>query len=79
MKMEIEVISFGRISEFIPNQKLHIAGIETTIGLQNYLEKTFPQLAGMKYKLALNKNLIQQDTEIRNGDRIAIMPPFSGG
>ncbi|KLT64334.1 MoaD/ThiS family protein [Pedobacter sp. BMA] len=77
--MEIELISFGRISEFIPNQKIQINGIETTSGLQNYLEKTFPQLAGMKYKLALNKNLVQQESEIRNGDSIAIMPPFSGG
>ncbi|RYD79435.1 MAG: molybdopterin synthase sulfur carrier subunit [Sphingobacteriales bacterium] len=77
--MQIELISFGKISELISNQTLETEGIETTDNLKEYLERTFPDLAGMKYKLALNKNLIQQNTEIKNGDSIAIMPPFSGG
>lgn len=77
--MEIALISFGKISEFIQNQKLEIDGINTTDDLGFYLEKEFPPLADMKYKLALNKNLVQQNTEIKNGDNIAIMPPFSGG
>lgn len=77
--MEIALISFGKISEFIQNQKLEIDGINTTDDLGFYLKKEYPPLADMKYKLALNKNLVQQNTEIKNGDNIAIMPPFSGG
>lgn len=77
--MQIELISFGKISDFISNQNLEIEGIETTDDLKKYLEKTFPGLANIKYKLALNKNLVQQNSEIKNRDSIAIMPPFSGG
>ncbi|RYD70390.1 MAG: molybdopterin synthase sulfur carrier subunit, partial [Sphingobacteriales bacterium] len=33
----------------------------------------------MKYKLALNKNIVQQNCAIKDNDSIAIMPPFSGG
>jgi len=76
--MEIEIISFGKISEFIGNQKMTI-DCGTTDELKTHLENIFPQLAGMKYKLALNKNLVQQNSEINNSDSIAIMPPFSGG
>ena len=77
--MQIELISFGKISEFISNQKLEIEGIETTDDLKKHLEKIFPNLANIKYKLALNKNLVQQNSEIKSSDSIAIMPPFSGG
>jgi len=77
--MEIELISFGKISEFIDNQKIEIGAIGTTDALRAFLEKNFPMLAGMKYKLALNKDLVQHDTQIHHLDRIAIMPPFSGG
>ncbi|NII83543.1 MoaD/ThiS family protein [Pedobacter riviphilus] len=77
--MEIEIISFGQITEFIKNQKVDIAGIRDTDTFKQYLEDRFPALKGMKYKLALNKNIVQQNTEILNQATIAIMPPFSGG
>lgn len=77
--MEIEVISFGKIAEFLPQQKISIVNISDTDELRVYLEKIFPDLAGTKYKLALNKNIVQVKTEINNNDVVAIMPPFSGG
>ena len=77
--MEINLISFGKISEFINIQKMDIKDIDHTDDLKNHLENKFPQLAGMKYKLALNNNLVQKNIEIKNLDSIAIMPPFSGG
>ncbi|TDQ11046.1 MoaD/ThiS family protein [Pedobacter metabolipauper] len=77
--MEIEIISFGKISEFIKPQKLEISGITHTDDLKVYLESSFPKLSGMKYKLALNKQIVQQNCEIANHDTVAIMPPFSGG
>jgi molybdopterin synthase sulfur carrier subunit len=77
--MEIEIISFGQIAEFINNQKIDIAGISDTDAFKQYLENQFPALKGMKYKLALNKNIVQENTEITNNATLAIMPPFSGG
>lgn len=77
--MEIQIISFGKISEFINNQNIDVEGISNTDELKLYLEQSFPDLAGMKYKLALNKNLVQQNLKIQDKDMIAIMPPFSGG
>ncbi len=77
--MEIEIISFGKISEFISNQKLSVSGISNTDELKVYLEQKFPALAGIKYKLALNKNIVQFSQDLSSHDIVAIMPPFSGG
>lgn len=77
--MEIEIISFGQITEFINNQKIEVYGIADTNSFKQYLEDRFPALKDIKYKLALNKNIVQQNTEITNQATIAIMPPFSGG
>lgn len=77
--MEIEIISFGKIAEFIGNQKIEITGINKTDELKAYLEASFPRLRNMKYKLALNKQIIQDNSAIANNDTVAIMPPFSGG
>lgn len=77
--MEIEIISFGKISEFISNQKLSVPGINNTGELKVYLEQKFPALAGIKYKLAVNKSIVQSDQNLASHDIVAIMPPFSGG
>lgn len=77
--MEIEIISFGQIAEFIKHQKIDISGITDTENFKQYIENQFPALKSMKYKLALNKNIVQENMEIKNPATIAIMPPFSGG
>jgi len=77
--MEIEIISFGQITEFISTQKIDVDGIADTDAFKLYLENQFPALKNLKYKLALNKNIVQENTKITNKATIAIMPPFSGG
>ncbi|MFW0717858.1 MoaD/ThiS family protein [Pedobacter sp. N23S346] len=77
--MKLEIISFGKISEFIAGQEIEVSEINDTNQLQQYLETSFPQLSGMKYKLAVNQNIIQSNQQLTENDMVAIMPPFSGG
>ncbi|PWS29969.1 MoaD/ThiS family protein [Pedobacter paludis] len=77
--MEIELLSFGKIAEFITIKKLSIDGISDTDGLKKYLEDKFPQLSEIKYKLAVDKQIIQKNRIITDQATVAIMPPFSGG
>ena len=77
--MKLEIISFGKISEFIGHQQMEIQDVVNTDQLKTYLETSFPELAGMKYKLAINQNMIQSNQSLKNEDKVAIMPPFSGG
>lgn len=77
--MKIQLISFGKVAEFLQNQQLTLNGIGDTDQLKSHLEITFPQLAKMKYKLAVNNILVQENKQINSNDTVAIMPPFSGG
>jgi len=77
--MEIEIIAFGKIAEFIRGQRISLTAVSDTEQLRKYLEDSYPLLSGTKYKLAINKRIIQQKTAIQNNDSVAIMPPFSGG
>ena len=77
--MKIDIMAFGKISEFIQNQEMDILNINNTDELKQYLEQSFPELVGTKYKLALNKDVVQTNLQLTNKDSIAIMPPFSGG
>ena len=77
--MQIEIISFGKIADFIENQKMELDGISNTTELANHLERVFPLLGTIKYKIALNKQIVQGEVAIFNEDSVALMPPFSGG
>lgn len=77
--MEIEMIPFGRIAEFMDSRTLELNDLTDTDGLNAYLQEQFPQLKTMKYRLALNKELVQRNMVISKDSTIAVMPPFSGG
>ena len=77
--MELEIISFGKAAEAMNSQRLQVSDLNNTDQLKVYLENTYPLLSKMKYKLAVNKNIVQENTALKNNDTIAIMPPFSGG
>ncbi|RZJ69567.1 MAG: molybdopterin synthase sulfur carrier subunit, partial [Flavobacterium sp.] len=72
-------ITPGNIAEFITSQRLIIGDIRDTNALKIHLEALFPKLSSIKYKLAVNKYVIQENSQIKDKDSVAIMPPFSGG
>ena len=77
--MEINIISFGKIAEFIHPQQLVVNNTPDTDTLKLELEKTYPALAAIKYVIALNKQIVQTNTLLQDHSTLAIMPPFSGG
>jgi molybdopterin synthase sulfur carrier subunit len=77
--MKLEIITFGKIAEFLERQHLELIDVRTTDELQAFLEESYPILATLKYKLALNKCIINSNVQLADSDVIAIMPPFSGG
>jgi len=43
------------------------------------LEEKYPRLKTVQYAIAVNKEVIQQNTILDNDATVAILPPFSGG
>ena len=77
--MEIKIISFGKIAEMVTAQQLMIDEITGSDALKEHLESVFPELKNTKYKIAVNKQIVQGNINIPTGATIALMPPFSGG
>jgi molybdopterin synthase sulfur carrier subunit len=43
------------------------------------LELRFPALKGLSYKISLNRELGRSDSQLKQGDEVALLPPFAGG
>jgi sulfur-carrier protein len=77
--MEIQLLAFGQIAEITGKSSWTISGVEDTNALIKKLEEEFPALVKMKYSIAVNKKVTQENTIITDKDTIALLPPFSGG
>lgn len=75
----IKIIAFGIIAEKLQAKELVLENISDTNSLLEHLKKTYPTLNGIKISVAVNKNIITQNTIINQESEVALLPPFSGG
>jgi sulfur-carrier protein len=75
--MNIKIIAFGQIAE-ITGKEFYI-DVTDTATLRSTLNNEFPDLAGKKYAIAVNKKIITDTVRLAENDTVALMPPYSGG
>jgi sulfur-carrier protein len=76
--MHVNVIIFGQLTD-IMGKSLSLDDIEDTDSLVKELNKLYPSLADKKYAMAVDKQVINQNTTLKGNCIVALLPPFSGG
>ena len=77
--MKIKILFFGILTDITKKSKIEIEGINNLSDLKSYLFKTYPNLKNMDFRIALNKEIINNDAIFKTNDEIALLPPFAGG
>jgi molybdopterin converting factor small subunit len=77
--MAITVYFFGSLVDITGQSKKDLNILSDTDSLNLLLQKEYPALVSTKYFIALNQRMIKANCELKNGDIVAFMPPFSGG
>ena len=77
--MEINVLAFGQIADITGKPAWKTGKVKDTDELQKKLTEEFPGLISIKYSIAVNRNLVQKNTDLNDNDTVALLPPFSGG
>jgi molybdopterin synthase sulfur carrier subunit len=77
--MKIQLLAFGQIAEITGKSAWEMLALQNTDELIKIIEAEFPAMVKMKYSIAVNKKMIQQNTALNPNDTIALLPPFSGG
>jgi len=69
---------FGKLADIAGNS-VSVNDVNDTDSLMTVLEKIYPALAGAKYVVAVNKQVIKGNTSLDKNSEVALLPPFSGG
>ena len=72
-------MAFGQIADIFGSRSLQLKNINSTDDLKNTIENKFPELKKMNYLVAVDHDIIQNNTIISDKTTIALLPPFSGG
>ena len=77
--MEINLLLFGQLTEIIGKSVMTLSSVTSSDDIIKQLQEQFPALQEMTFSIAINKTMIQKDTPLKQGDEVALLPPFSGG
>jgi sulfur-carrier protein len=77
--MKINILAFGQIGEIIGSNHITLTEISDTEVLKNKLSEKFPEIDHITFSISINKTIIQTKKTLKDGDEVALLPPFSGG
>jgi len=70
---------FGQLQDITGWHEQVYDSIPDSESLMIELENQFPDFRNMEFRIAVNRELIDQKTNFQDQDEIALLPPFSGG
>ena len=77
--MQVEIILFGQLTDIAGHDTVTVENISDTDGMVKEIDKLYPSMSGVKYLIAVDKKVIQENTVIGETNKVALLPPFSGG
>ena len=81
--MRIKVLFFASCREIsgVTSADVHLGETATTTDLMTELIELYPALSQREgdLKLAVNQAYITTETNLKEGDEVALLPPISGG
>ena len=77
--MVINILAFGVLNGIVPEEITFQNEVVDLELFQAYLFENYPSITQYNFSIAVNHAIVNQNVELKNGDVIALMPPFSGG
>lgn len=77
--MEVKVLFFGVLAEVTGTSLKHYRGVKSLADLKLRVEDDFPEVVHYNFVISLNNEIVNNDPFLKDGDEVAMMPPFSGG
>ncbi len=77
--MQVNIIFFGYMSEMTGSSRISVADVEDTDGLVKRLHDLYPAIKNAKYLIAVDKQVITENTLLKDDHTVALLPPYAGG
>lgn len=77
--MKVKVLIFGLLKDVTHSAVCEVDDVSDTDEMILKMNKRYPGLENMKYLIAVEKEIVQVNTPLRDSYTVALLPPYSGG
>ena len=77
--MKIKLLLFGILSTLVKTQELEYTDIFSIKELKLKLFHQYPELKPYQFQVYVNQQPVNETHALKEGDEIALIPPFAGG
>ena len=77
--MKISVLTFGQVTDVIKQSSFEVQDVTDVHGLRQMLEEKYAPLKDIKYAIAVDKKIVNDNAALQDKSVVALLPPFSGG
>jgi molybdopterin converting factor small subunit len=77
--MQVKVIFFGVLAEVAAINVKFYSNIKSLGQLKMLIQDDFPEFVHYNFRISVNSVIVNNDPDLKDGDEIALLPPFAGG
>lgn len=77
--MQVKVIFFGVLAEVAAINVKFYSDVKSLGHLKMLIQDDFPEFVHYNFRISVNSVIVNNDPDLKDGDEIALMPPFAGG
>lgn len=77
--MNINVVVFGRLKEITGAASVRLSDVYDTNSMVLEMIRLYPGLAESIYLIAVEKEIVNENTLLKENFTVALLPPYSGG
>ena len=77
--MQVKVIFFGVLAEVAAINVKFYSDVKSLGHLKMLIQDDFPEFVHYNFRISVNSVIVNNDPDLKEGDEIALMPPFAGG
>jgi len=77
--MKINVLLFGILTDIAGSSKVELKDVESVSAVKSWLWRNYPKSKDIDFQIAINNKIIEGKADLKNGDEVALLPPFAGG
>ncbi|HUQ65559.1 MAG TPA: MoaD/ThiS family protein [Flavitalea sp.] len=79
MMMKVNVLIFGPLKDVTGTNMCQVNDVRDTNEMITKMNLMFPELERKKFLIAVQKEIIQDNTLLSDNFTVALLPPYSGG
>jgi molybdopterin synthase sulfur carrier subunit len=77
--MQVKVLFFGVLSEVAGTDCRHYNEVGSVNDLKIRILDEYPEIENYNYRISLNNTITTGNGLLKDGDEVALLPPFAGG